>query len=707
MSLSELVNNDIPDDELMGKFHEFYRDMNYGEEIEKLADIRENSLDVDMNDVIDFDEEFSKEIRDNPDYFIYNAEEAVKEYYDYVDNIDNISVRFYNLRDNKMIRDLREDDIGRLVSIEGLVHKATDVMVRTSQAHFKCTSCGTWDTKVRQDREQPKYPEVCGNDDCANTNYQAFKFIQDKSKKVNYQKIKLQEPPEDMSGGESPQKIDVLVHGDIAGEMKPGKRVTVTGLLKSKKYTTGPTRNGTLKSTNLGQFVLCVNLKTQNKDFEDLEITEEDIKEIREISRRKDLYDYLSRSIAPTIKKTLDTEKEALMLQLFSGVRKNVAGGNSSIRGDIHVLLIGDPGTGKSEAINYVGKITPRGVTTNGKGSTSAGLTATAKKDSDFGGDENWTIEAGALPLSDKGIAVVDEIDKMNPKDRSSMHEALEQQTVSISKAGINTTLQSRCSLLAAANPEKGKYDRNLPISDQINLEPPLVSRFDLIFVIKDKVDEAQDTYIANSILESNIEGQLRARGELDEEDEEFLDTDIYRKYVAYARREVNPVMNEEAREKLKDFYVGLRKSGEDNDAIPVTARKMQALIRLAEASARARLGDEVTVNDADRVIEIVKKSIREVGVDPDTGELDSGRVHSGTRYREREEYNDLVTMITKLDKDKRQEEDDYRGLDENYIYQKAIDELGMDETEIEQKLNELDRNGLIQYPEQGLIKKL
>lgn len=714
MSISELLEEDRKDS-LIDKFRDFYQSSGYDDKIAKLEEREGNSLDVDMEDIKEFDEELYEDIIELPEFLIYNAEECLKENYDNMDGVnEDTSVRFYNLEDSLMVKDIREEDMNNMVEIDGIISKTTSVRPRASVLHFKCRSC-SWETDIVQDREEPLYPEVCGGEDCGNSSQSKFKLIPDKSKKTNFQKLKLQEPPEKISGGENTEKMNVLVHGDLAGEMKPGKRVKISGILRSKMHTKGVTRGGVITSTSIDQFLMCVNITTQNKDFEDLEISDEDIKEIKEISRRKDVYDYLARSIAPTIKETLDEEKEAISLQLFSGGRKKVASGNSSTRSDIHILLVGDPGTGKSEVIHYVSKITPRGVSTSGQGSTSAGLTATAtKNDSDFGEQGNWTIEAGALPLSDKGIAIVDEIDKMNSKDRSSMHEALEQQQVSISKAGINTTLKSRCSLLAAANPEEGRYNDMRPISEQINLEPPLVSRFDLIFIVQDIVEEESDERIADSIIEKNLEGQKRAKGELDEiEEKDYLDVDMYRKYVAYARREINPVMTEEAREKIKNYYVTLRQSGENEEAIPVTARKLEALIRLAEASARARLGEKVRVGDAQRVIEIVKSSIKDVGIDPDTQELDAGRVNSGTTHTEREKVNQLSELITIMQRDKKEEMGEneyYRGLEIENIVERAEEELDMDEEKVKEKMDNWERNGSLTYPDGpsgGKVKKI
>jgi len=214
-----------------------------------------------------------------------------------------------------------------------------------------------------------------------------------------------------------------------------------------------------------------------------MDITGEDKEEIVRLSSSEGIYEKMVASIAPSIY-GYDQEKLSMILQLFSGVTKQLPDG-SRIRGDLHMLLIGDPGTGKSQMLAYIENIAPRAVYTSGKGSSSAGLTAAAVRD-DFGDGQQWSLEAGALVLADRGIAAIDELDKMRPEDRSAMHEALEQQKISVSKAGINATLKSRCSLLGAANPKYGRFDQYEPISEQIDLEPALISRFDLIFTVTD-----------------------------------------------------------------------------------------------------------------------------------------------------------------------------------------------------------------------------
>ena len=359
-----------------------------------------------------------------------------------------------------------------------------------------------------------------------------------------------------------------------------------------------------------------------------------------------------------------------------------------------------------SQMLSYIKNIAPRAVYTSGKGSSSAGLTAAAVRD-DFGDGQQWTLEAGALVLADRGIAAVDELDKMRSEDRSAMHEALEQQKISVSKAGINATLKSRCSLLGAANPKYGRFDHYEPISEQIDLEPALVSRFDLIFTVTDDPDEEKDRNLAEHILTTNYAGELTTQREqmtsMDVSDEEIeamtgqvdpeIDAELLRKYIAYAKQNCHPRMTKAAREAIRDFYVDLRLKGTDEDApIPVTARKLEALVRLSEASARVRLSDTVEEADANRVIEIVRSCLQDIGVDPETGEFDADIVEAGTSKSQRDRIKNIKQLISDVET----EYDDGAPID---IVLDRAEEIGMDHSKAEHEIEKLKQKGEVYEP--------
>ncbi|QRV16723.1 helix-turn-helix domain-containing protein [Haloterrigena salifodinae] len=365
-----------------------------------------------------------------------------------------------------------------------------------------------------------------------------------------------------------------------------------------------------------------------------------------------------------------------------------------------------------SQMLGYIQNIAPRSVYTSGKGSSSAGLTAAAVRD-DFGDGQQWTLEAGALVLADQGIAAVDELDKMRSEDRSAMHEALEQQKISVSKAGINATLKSRCSLLGAANPKYGRFDQYEPIGEQIDLEPALISRFDLIFTVTDQPDEEKDRNLAEHIITTNYAGELTTQREemnsLDISSEEIdemteqvdpaIDAELLRKYIAFAKQNCHPRMTEEAQETIRDFYVDLRSRGTDEDAaVPVTARKLEALVRLAEASARVRLSDTVEQRDAERSVEIVRSCLQDIGVDPETGEFDADIVEAGTSKSQRDRIKNLKQLISDIE----EEYDDGAPVD---IVMERAEEVGMDQSKAEHEIEKLKQKGEVYEPSTDTLR--
>jgi replicative DNA helicase Mcm len=378
-----------------------------------------------------------------------------------------------------------------------------------------------------------------------------------------------------------------------------------------------------------------------------------------------------------------------------------------------HNFIANDLYVHNSQLLTYLVKLAPRGLYTGGKSSTSAGLTAAAVRD-EFG-EGRWTLEAGALVLADKGIAAVDEIDKMRKEDRDALHEAMEQQTVSIAKAGIMARLNSRCALLAAANPKYGRFDKYMPIAEQINMPPTLMSRFDLIFTMLDRPNEEVDSKTAEHIIETHYAGELLARfesiGKVEEAEKEHfraamqtmepaVSGELLRKYVAWSKRNVFPVMTDEAKEKFLDFYIGLRRQGyEDEEApVPVTARQLEALIRLGEARARARLSDKITAEDAERVINVVTYCLNRVFVDPETGKLDTDWITVGTTKTRRDRARSIREIIKELEKEYGEEVPIEEVLD-------LAEEEGMERDKVEEIIELMKRDGILFAPGSGVIK--
>ncbi|WP_256391470.1 LAGLIDADG family homing endonuclease [Natronoarchaeum rubrum] len=1155
--------------ELVDSFEQFYRNY-YREEIGQLAQNypgEQRSLHVDWQDLYKYDPDLADDYLSQPEQLQEYAEEALRIYDLPVDvSLGRAHVRVHNLPETTEIRQIRSRHVGKLLGVQGIIRKATDVRPKIEEAAFECQRCGTltYIPQSSSDFQEPHECQGCERQGPFNINF-------DQSEFVDAQRLRVQESPEGLRGGETPQSVDVTIEDDVTGQVTPGDHVTVTGILHLQQQ-----GNDQEKSPIFDVYMEGVSVEIEDEEFEDMEISEEEKAEIVELSNDPDIYEKMIASMAPSIY-GYDQEKLAIILQLFSGVTKHLPDG-SRIRGDLHMLLIGDPGTGKcvkgdtnvtladgrerpikeiveanledpkpvddgvydtidqdvvslgadgsqsiqratkvwkreapeqmyrirtssgyevevtpshplftpgnggidavragdlsegafvatpreisttpddtldvsyrrsqsnnavrldlpdewtpwlarlvgyviaegyveqrddntgfvsitnndreilddvaraydrlglnyferephegkeareiictsgefvsflstldpsilcgsadqrvpsdlmqtssatkaefvralidaeghvsakereitvasmsrellenvrslllslgitsqlaprqngsyrlrisgpqfgrfvdqigfvtdrksaaaqeyaetssntnrdvvpidgdelretrndlgltqsecgiprttyqhyergsrnpsrgslqsvvdaferqagaaetftevaadggtteiqhnveslreltengvlwdriesieaidpeydwvydlevagthsylsnniyshnSQLLQYVREISPRSVYTSGKGSSAAGLTAAAVRD-DFGDGQQWTLEAGALVLADKGIAAVDELDKMDASDRSAMHEGLEQQSISVSKAGINATLKSRCSLLGAANPKYGRFDQYEPIGEQIDLEPALISRFDLIFTVTDQPDEEEDARLAEHIIQTNFAGELNTqrnematpdvtREQVDAQTEQVepaIEADLLRKYVAHAKSNVFPTMTEEARDSIQQFYVDLRSKGTDEDApVPVTARKLEALVRLAEASARVRLSDTVEAQDADRVIEIVRSCLQDIGVDPETGQFDADVVETGQSKTQRDRIKNIKQLIADV-------EEDYEDGAPVDVVMDRVDEIGMDQTKAEREIEKLKQKGEVYEP--------
>ncbi|WP_062262993.1 minichromosome maintenance protein MCM [Methanoculleus bourgensis] len=612
---------------------------------------------------------------------------------------ERINIRFTNLPQRTDIRDIRAEQINTFVAIEGILRKTTEVRPRIVSAVFRCRSCGKLTDPVIQGYGRFDEPDFCPN--CERKT--RLDLVMNRCRFVDTQKLRIQESPEGLRGGEQPQTLDVDATDDLTGQVAPGDRVVVNGILRSVQRV-----NYGQKSTLFDIYLECNFIEIAEKEFEEIAISEEDEAEIKALARDPMIYKKITRSIAPTIYGT-DDVKEAIALQLFGGIAKDMPDG-SRLRGDIHVLLVGDPGIAKSQILRYVVKLSPRGIYTSGKSSTSAGLTATAVKD-EFG-DGRWTLEAGALVLADMGIAAVDEMDKMAKEDRSALHEAMEQQSISLAKAGITATLKSRCALLGAANPKLGRFDQFVPIAEQINMPPSLLSRFDLIFVMTDQPEAERDGAIANHIIKTHSVGELIKQHEyspLPDVDEEYIeralapvtpdiDPVLLRKYIAYAKRTCFPILSDGAKEALIAYYMRLRNLASGNKPVPVTARQLEALVRLAEASARMRLSNTVDTEDTDRILRIVDACLRQVAYDAESGSFDIDK---------------LVTGVTKSQRDIiRSVKETIRNLSGESGGQAKVDEVidiliqqGFSRDKIEYTIEQLKRGGELLEPRHGLIK--
>ncbi len=661
-----------------------------------LAEIADNypdvrSLVVPYNEIDLYNTDFAMFILENPDRALDLGEKAVKNALPPTWNpAHKVNLRITGLpKDAKVdIRNLRAKNLGKLVAVEGLVRKATTVKPRMTFAHFTCARCGA-EMWIPQTGMILKEPMMCNNPE-GSCNKTAIKFLLDDKSSVylDTQKVEIQENPEGLRGGAQPERLSGFLEDDLAGSITPGNRITLNGIIRSVEK---PDRD---KSTVFDIFIDVMSIEFEQHEYDEIQITEEDEEEILRMSKDPNLFDNIVKSISPTIY-GLDEVKRAIALQLFGGCHKEMDD-KTSIRGDIHILLMGDPGVAKSQLLRYMSMLAPRGIYASGKSASAAGLTAAAVKD-DFG-DGRWTLEAGALVLADKGLACIDELDKMTNQDRSSLHEAMESQKISVAKAGITATLQCRCSMLAAANPKYGRFDDNLPLAEQIDLPPALMSRFDMIFVLTDKPEKQRDRDITNHILSAHRRGQVRMMEEgqviagIDADliraqtssIKPIYDIEIMRKYVAYSKRNT-PVMTDDAVKIINDSYLKIRATGEGQDAsVPITARQLEAFVRLSEASAKLRLSPIVTDRDANYAVELVEYYLGKIA-GTDDGAFDIDKVATGIASKDRSDIRiikDIMNTMGSMD-----------GLTMDEIIQHATAE-GVSESSVRTNVEKMHRNG-------------
>ena len=576
----------------------------------------------------------------------------------------------------KPLREIGSSDIDKLRSVDVIVTKISEIKPRIHRAVFRCESCHA-EIEVEQLNERElKEPLKCPDaDGCGLPKAQTrFDLILISSRMVNNQWIEIQEQPEYVPSGAQPRRGMVLIEGDQVNKHLPGERITanVIPVVRSE------VRNR--KKTPMFDVIFhLISSEHESTPFTEISIDEEDSDRILEVSQRDDLMNLIQRSIAPSIFATgiLGHVKRSLALQLFGGVSRRLSDKTRS-RGDIHILLMGDPGVAKSQLLTFISDLSPRGRFATGGGVSGAGLTAAAVRDA-FG-DGRFALEAGVLPLSDRGLAAIDEFDKISTEDRRMMHPAMEQQKVHVAKGGITATLHSRCAILAAANPKDGRFSKRGPNQSvmrsfqETGLPPPLASRFDIIWMIRDEVRIHDDEKIARHILDNRTSGKSESimdnsielgPSNLEEESfivtsengEEHLTQNFLRKYIAFAKRTIHPQLDEESKNVILKYYTEERQSfgREDQSAsqyesdqgkdtvIPITARALEALIRLTEAHARMHLQEVATVENANVALAVFRHWREESGIE------DESELHSGVSVRARSNNSAIMNMVRDL----------------------------------------------------------
>lgn len=637
---------------------------------------------VDFTELSKFDIDLANLLLEDPEEVIKAAELAVSQFD--LEDAGNFRVRFTNLPKNQriMIRNIRSMHIGKFVSVEGIVRQKSDVRPQVTAARFECPVCGNVINVLQLDGSF-KEPSKCG---CGRKG----KFTLLSKELVDAQGMVLEEVTESLEGSEQPKRINILLKDDLVSPLSerktnPGSKITLAGVIKEVPIIL---KTGS-KSTRFDLMIEANYIEAVEETFYQLEMTQEEEQKIIELSRDPELFTKLINSTAPSIY-GYEKVKESLLMQLVGGVRK-VRSDKVVSRGDTHILLVGDPGSGKSAMLKRVGAISPKGRYVSGRGVSGAGLTASVVRDEFLKG---WSLEAGALVLASDGICCIDEMDKMSPEDRAAMHEALEQQTVSISKANIQATLISRTTVLAAANPKFGRFDPYGIIAEQIDLPPTLINRFDLIFTIKDIPDESKDEKMATHIL------KLHQKPDLYEPE---LSTEFLRKYIAYSKQKITPKINDGALEEIKRFYLKMRSSGSTEGgikSIPISARQLEALVRLTEASAKLRLSQEATKDDAKRAIDLVEYCLIQVGFDKETGKIDIDRIATGISASQRSHIIVVKEIITELEN----KVGKIIPLDD--IAEEAKNR-GISEDKLEEVLEKLKRVGEVFEPRRGFLSRI
>ena len=612
----------------------------------------------------------------NPEEILQILETALEE----TGLIKNPRIRFYDLPETQRvkIRTIRASHLNQLIFFEGIIRQTSDVRPQVVNAKFECPSCGTV-ISVLQIEKKFREPSRCS---CGRKGQ--FRLI---SKiMVDAQRLVVEESPESLSGGEQPRRMTIFLKEDLVEprmeeKTTPGAKVRVMGILKEVPI---PLPTGSI-STRFDLAIEANNLIPLETTYEELEISEEDERQILELSADPDLLHKLRDSIAPAIW-GYEEIKEALVLQMFGGVRK-VSGDGTTSRGDIHLFLIGDPGVAKSVTLKFIANIAPRGRYIVGKAATGAGITATVVKDEFLKG---WALEAGAMVLANKGVVCIDEIEKMDASDRSAMHEALEQQTVTISKANVQATLTAQTSVLAAGNPKYGRFEPTQPVAQQIDLPPALINRFDLIFVLRDLPNKVQDEAIATHVLNMHQRRDIKPP----------IERDLFKKYIAFAKQKIEPRLTDEAVDEIKSFYIKMRnaQSSGDSGSIGISARQLQGLVRLAEAHAKARLSMTVTKEDSQFSIRLTNYYLMQVGYDSETKTFDIDRFTSRVSSGQRNKIVLVRETIKKL-------EDQYGKMVPLDILREQL--KSMSDTEFEESLEKLKEKGDIFQPKSGFVQEV
>ena len=682
----------------------------YANDISALGDVWPDLKRLEIKfDVIEaWDPEFAEALLEHPRPVLDNGSRALQAMckeagYD-IDPVLRVTKLPPDSKRN--LRDLGSKDVENLITSDVIITKVSELKPRIYSASFSCNTCGHCQTIEQPNELELIEPLECAEEDggCGRSagRQTRLELVIENSTLINNQWLEIQELPENTKSGAQPSRMTVLAERELTGKLQPGMRVKINGIpfIRSQKKGRG-------KTPMFDVYISLHSCEQENLPLEEVRINEEEIEAIIELSERDDLKELLTRSIAPHILMVdgLELVKRSLVLQLFGGVARKYHDGTRS-RGDIHILIMGDPGIAKSQLLSFMGKISPRGKFTTGGGTTSAGLTAAVVRDA-FS-DGRFSLEAGALVLADMGLCAVDEFDKMSTEDQGAMHEAMEQQLININKAGISSSMPTRCAVLAAANPKRGRFHLkrdNETYNDQIDLSPALISRFDIIWLLTDDAQKRRDSRIGRYILSAKEKGipehQIESGLALDPvellqekvfttdaEGVEILSASFFRKYVAYSKLNIHPSANEKAKNAIVNYYAEKRgEIREGDDRVPLTARSIEGILRLAEANSRMHLREEVTIEDAEYAIALDRFWRYQLMGDS----YDEGTLLTGQSTRKRSADRVVSGIVRNLCREK----GDCSTID---VYNQAND-AGFDEDTVDRVLRALQQRGTLYSP--------